>query len=65
MVDMAHVAGLVAGRRASQPRAARATSSPSTTHKTLAGRAAGSILCEPSSAKKIDSAVFPGCRAAR
>lgn len=60
MVDMAHIAGLVAvGRHPSPfPYADVVTT---TTHKTLRGTRGGMILTnDPALAKKIDSAVFPG-----
>ena len=59
MVDMAHIAGLVAGRPAPEPgRVADIVSS--TTHKTLAARAAASSCAAQELAQKIDKAVFPG-----
>jgi len=59
MVDMAHIAGLVAtGQHASPiPHADVVTM---TTHKTLRGPRGGAIVCREDWAKKIDSAVFPG-----
>ena len=54
MVDMAHIAGLIA---AGVPYAHVVTT---TTHKTLRGPRGGMILCKEELAKKIDSAVFPG-----
>ncbi len=59
MVDMAHIAGLVAaGLHASPiPHAHFVTS---TTHKTLRGPRGGVILSRPEFAKQINSAVFPG-----
>ncbi|MCG3173000.1 MAG: Serine hydroxymethyltransferase [Myxococcota bacterium] len=59
MVDMAHIAGLVAaGHHPSPiPHAGYVTS---TTHKTLRGPRGGLILCREEFAKAIDSAVFPG-----
>ena len=59
MVDMAHVAGLVAAGVHPNP-VPHADIVTSTTHKTLAGPRAGFILCREELAKKIDSAVFPG-----
>ena len=59
MVDMAHVAGLVAAGVHPSP-VPFADIVTSTTHKTLAGPRAGFILCRQELAKKIDSAVFPG-----
>ena len=59
MVDMAHIAGLVAvGLHPSPvPHAHFVTSS---THKTLRGPRGGLILCKEEFAKKVDSAIFPG-----
>lgn len=59
MVDMAHIAGLVAtGLHPSPfPYAHFVTT---TTHKTLRGPRGGMIFCKEEFAKKIDSAVFPG-----
>ena len=59
MVDMAHIAGLVAtGLHPSPvPHAHFVTSS---THKTLRGPRGGIILCQEEFAKKVDSAIFPG-----
>jgi glycine hydroxymethyltransferase len=59
MVDMAHIAGLVAGGAHPNP-APIADVVTSTTHKTLRGPRSGFILCKQPYAKKIDSAVFPG-----
>ena len=59
LVDMAHVAGLVAAGVHPSP-LPYADIVTSTTHKTLAGPRAGFILCRQELAKKIDSAVFPG-----
>ena len=60
MVDMAHIAGLVAtGRHPSPVPCADVTTT--TTHKTLRGPRGGLILSnDPDLAKKLDSAVFPG-----
>ena len=60
MVDMAHIAGLVAtGRHPSPVPFADVTTT--TTHKTLRGPRGGLILTnDPDLAKKVDSAVFPG-----
>ena len=60
MVDMAHIAGLVAtGRHPSPVPCADVVTT--TTHKTLRGPRGGLILCnDPDLAKKVDSAVFPG-----
>ena len=60
MVDMAHIAGLVAGGEHPSP-FPHAHVVTSTTHKTLRGPRGGLILCnEEDSYKKINSAVFPG-----
>jgi glycine hydroxymethyltransferase len=59
MVDMAHIAGLVATgvHPSPMPHADVVTT---TTHKTLRGPRAGLILCKAEHAKAIDKAVFPG-----
>jgi glycine hydroxymethyltransferase len=59
MVDMAHIAGLVAAKVHPSP-VSHAHFVTSTTHKTLGGPRGGLILCQEQFAKKIDSAVFPG-----
>ncbi len=59
MVDMAHIAGLVAGGAHPSP-FPHAQIVTTTTHKTLRGPRSGMILCQEEFAKKIDSAVFPG-----
>ena len=60
MVDMAHFAGLVAGKQYPSP-IAFADVVTTTTHKTLRGPRGGMILTNnPDIAKKINSAVFPG-----
>ncbi|NLC68946.1 MAG: serine hydroxymethyltransferase [Clostridiaceae bacterium] len=59
MVDMAHIAGLVAAGLHPSP-IPHADIVTSTTHKTLRGPRGGLILCKSEMAKKIDSAVFPG-----
>src|SRR6266853_3248265 len=60
MVDMAHFAGLVAGKAHPNP-IPHAHVVTTTTHKTLRGPRGGMILCEdPEIARRIDSAVFPG-----
>lgn len=59
MVDMAHVAGLVAAGLHPNP-CEFADVVTTTTHKTLRGPRGGMILCKEELAKKIDSAVFPG-----
>ena len=59
MVDMAHFAGLVAGKAFPDP-IPYADVVTSTTHKTLRGPRGAMILCTSELARKIDSAVFPG-----
>lgn len=59
MVDMAHIAGLVAAGLHDNP-CLYADVVTTTTHKTLRGPRGGMILCKAELAKKIDSAVFPG-----
>lgn len=59
MVDMAHIAGLVAAGLHPNP-VPYADFVTSTTHKTLRGPRGGLILCKEEHAKMIDKAVFPG-----
>ena len=59
MVDMAHIAGLVATGLHPSP-IPYADFVTSTTHKTLRGPRGGLILCKEQYAKKLDRAVFPG-----
>ena len=59
MVDMAHIAGLVAGGLHLNP-VPYADFVTSTTHKTLRGPRGGLILCKEKYAKLIDKAIFPG-----
>lgn len=59
MVDMAHIAGLVATGLHQNP-VPYADFVTSTTHKTLRGPRGGLILCKEQYAKAIDKAVFPG-----
>jgi glycine hydroxymethyltransferase len=59
MVDMAHIAGLVASGQHPSP-VPFADIVTSTTHKTLRGPRGGFILCKENAAKAIDKAVFPG-----
>lgn len=59
MVDMAHIAGLVAGGMHPSP-VPHAHFVTSTTHKTLRGPRGGLILCRKPWAQAIDKAVFPG-----
>ncbi len=58
-VDMAHIAGLVAGGAHPSP-VAHADFVTTTTHKSLRGPRAGLILCREAFAKKVDSQMFPG-----
>lgn len=58
-VDMAHIAGLVAGGAHPSP-VPYADFVTTTTHKTLRGPRGGIVLCRAAWAKKVDSAVFPG-----
>ena len=58
MVDMAHIAGLIAGDEHPTP-FSYADIITTTTHKTLRGPRGGMIFCKNELAKKIDSAVFP------
>jgi glycine hydroxymethyltransferase len=59
MVDMAHIAGLVAGGVHPSP-VPYAEFVTTTTHKTLRGPRGGLILCREAYAKAIDKTVFPG-----
>lgn len=59
MVDMAHIAGLVAVGLHQNP-VIYADIVTSTTHKTLRGPRGGLILCKEKYAKQIDKAIFPG-----
>ena len=59
MVDMAHIAGLIAAGEHPNP-FPYADVATSTTHKTLRGARGGLILCKEELAAKIDKAVFPG-----
>ncbi len=59
MVDMAHIAGLVAGGAHQSP-VPYADIVTTTTHKTLRGPRGGLILAKEEFAKKLNSAVFPG-----
>ena len=59
MVDMAHIAGLVAAGDHPSP-FGLADIITTTTHKTLRGPRGGLIFCKQELAKKVDSAVFPG-----
>ncbi|MBS4178055.1 serine hydroxymethyltransferase [Lederbergia citrea] len=59
MVDMAHIAGLVAVGLHSNP-VPYAHFVTTTTHKTLRGPRGGMVLCTEEFAKKIDKAIFPG-----
>jgi glycine hydroxymethyltransferase len=59
LVDMAHIAGLVAGKVHPSP-VPHADIVTSTTHKTLRGPRGGFILCRQDLAKAVDKQVFPG-----
>ena len=59
MVDMAHIAGLVAAGLHPSP-VPYADVVTTTTHKTLRGPRGGMILCREALAKQIDKAIFPG-----
>ena len=59
MVDMAHIAGLVAAGEHPSP-VSYADFVTTTTHKTLRGPRGGMILCREEYAKAIDKAIFPG-----
>lgn len=59
MVDMAHIAGLVAAGLHQNP-CEYADFVTTTTHKTLRGPRGGAILCKAEYAKQIDKAIFPG-----
>src|SRR6056297_142871 len=59
MVDMAHIAGLIATDLHPDP-VPIADFVTTTTHKTLRGTRGGMILCKEKHAKKIDKAIFPG-----
>ena len=59
MVDMAHIAGLVAAGLHPNP-VEYADFVTTTTHKTLRGPRGGLILCKEQYAKQIDKAIFPG-----
>jgi glycine hydroxymethyltransferase len=59
MVDMAHIAGLIAGGAHESP-VPYADFVTTTTHKTLGGPRGGMVLCKEKWAKGLDSAVFPG-----
>ncbi|WP_312060932.1 serine hydroxymethyltransferase [Anaerotignum sp.] len=59
MVDMAHIAGLVAAGLHPSP-VPHADFVTTTTHKTLRGPRGGMILCKEEFAQKIDKSIFPG-----
>jgi len=59
LVDMAHIAGLVAGGQHPSP-VPHADFVTTTTHKTLRGPRGGLVLCREQYAKDLDRAVFPG-----
>lgn len=59
MMDMAHIAGLVAGKAVPNP-VPHFDIVTTTTHKTLRGPRGGMILCRQELAKAVDKSVFPG-----
>ena len=59
MVDMAHIAGLIAAGEHKNP-FGLADIITTTTHKTLRGPRGGLIFCKPELIRKVNSAVFPG-----
>ena len=59
VVDMAHIAGLIAGGAHPSPFGI-ADIITTTTHKTLRGPRGGLIFCRPDLANKVDGAIFPG-----
>lgn len=59
MIDIAHIAGLIAGRAIPSP-VPYFDVVTTTTHKTLRGPRGGMILCKEAFAKAIDKAAFPG-----
>ena len=59
MVDMAHIAGLIAAGEHPNP-VPYADFVTTTTHKTLRGPRGGMILCKEAYAKAVDKAIFPG-----
>jgi len=59
MVDMAHIAGLVAGGAHPSP-VPHADFVTTTTHKTLRGPRGGMVMCRASYARDLDRSVFPG-----
>ncbi|MDO4280020.1 MAG: serine hydroxymethyltransferase [Peptococcaceae bacterium] len=61
MVDMAHIAGIVAAGRHPNP-VEYADIVTTTTHKTLRGPRGGMILCRSELAKAVDKSVFPGAQ---
>ncbi len=59
MVDIAHIAGLIAAGLHQSP-VPYADFVTTTTHKTLRGPRGGMIMCKEEYAKKVNSAIFPG-----
>ncbi|QQR84130.1 serine hydroxymethyltransferase [Candidatus Peregrinibacteria bacterium] len=60
MMDMAHIAGLIAGKQLKNPFDFGFDVVTSTTHKSLRGPRGGMILCTEALKPKIDKAIFPG-----
>ncbi|MEK7529290.1 MAG: serine hydroxymethyltransferase, partial [Patescibacteria group bacterium] len=60
MADIAHVAGLIAGKQLRNPFDDGFDIVTTTTHKTLRGPRGGMIMCKEKFAKAIDKSVFPG-----
>ena len=61
LVDMAHIAGLVAARVIPSP-VPHSDFVTFTTYKTLMGGRGGVILCRREFARKVDQSIFPGCQ---
>lgn len=60
VMDIAHIAGLIAGKAAKNPFDYGFDIMTTTTHKTLRGPRGGLIMCKEPHAKVIDSRIFPG-----
>ena len=63
MVDIAHIAGLIAAGLHPNP-VPYADFVTTTTHKTLRGPRGGIVMCKAEHAKAVDKIIFPGCKAA-